>query len=172
MREAAHPLVWVLPTAVHPIGVELEVDQLRVGVGQDQVIDVVVADPLELLEVVVIVEPHSPMTGEFANFVEDRAAPQHEVQVAVRVELDVTADLGIAKLGLVVQRPRQNVELERVDVAAHDGHAKCVELIAQLGGIHAESDARIVACIVVGGLQAGESDLGDLAKCRPGVTRQ
>jgi hypothetical protein len=45
MREAAHPLDWVLPTAVQPIGVELEVDQLRVGVGQDQVIDVVTTSP-------------------------------------------------------------------------------------------------------------------------------
>ena len=102
IREAVHPLDWVLSTAVHPIGVELEVDQLGVGVGQDQVIDVVVADPLELLEVVVVVEPHSPLAGEFANFIEDPAASQHEVQVAVRVELDVAASLGVAKLGLVV----------------------------------------------------------------------
>ncbi len=96
IREPAHPLNRVLPAPVHPVRVELEVDQLRVGVTQNQVVDVVVADPLELLEVVVVVEPHPSLPGELAHFVEHLAATQHKVSVPGGIELDVTADLGIA----------------------------------------------------------------------------
>ena len=49
--EPIHPLDRVPTAAVHPVGVELEEDQARVGVGQDQVVDVVVAKALKLLEV-------------------------------------------------------------------------------------------------------------------------
>jgi hypothetical protein len=52
--EPIHPLDRVLTAAVHPVGVELEKDQARVGVGQNQVVDVVVSEALELLDVVVV----------------------------------------------------------------------------------------------------------------------
>ncbi|HSU35920.1 MAG TPA: hypothetical protein VLJ88_09680 [Propionibacteriaceae bacterium] len=109
--EPSHPLDRVLSAAIDPIGVDLEEDQARIGVGQDQVVDEVVAKALKLLEVVVIVEPHSPLTGEFTDLVERLAAPEHGVSVAVGIELDIAADLRVTKLGLVVQGPGQDVEV-------------------------------------------------------------
>ncbi len=62
--------------------------------------------------------------------------------------------------------------MERVDVATHDGKAELAKLTAQSGGRHPKSDAAIVACVVVGSLQASETGLGDLGKGAPGVTLQ
>ena len=58
--------------------------------------------------------------------------------------------------------------MERVDMATHDGKAEFAQLSAQLGGRHPKSDAGIVACVVVGSLQASETGLGDLGKGAPG----
>jgi hypothetical protein len=64
------------------------------------------------------------------HLVEGLAAPQHQVPVAVGVELDVAPDLGVAELGLVVQGAGQDVEVQRVDVAAHDRQAEFAEPVA------------------------------------------
>ena len=105
--------------------------RLGVGVVQDQVVDVVVAEALKLLEVVVVVEAHPALPCELADLVEDLAATQHEVAVAVGEELDVAAELGVAEFGLVVQGPWENVQVERVDVAADDGQAEVAKLVAK-----------------------------------------
>ncbi len=164
-----HPLDRILSAAVHPVGVDLEEDQARVGVGEDQVVDIVVSEALKLLEVVVIVEPHAPLAGELADLVERLAAPQHEVSVPVGIELDVASDLGIAELGLVVQGARQDVEMQRVDVTAHDRQAQFAELVAELRRLDPEPDAGIVAGVVVRGLKAGEAGLSDLGQGPPRI---
>ena len=64
-----------MSAAVDPVGVELEEDQAGVGVGHDHVVDVVVSEALELLEVVVVVQPHPPLAGELTDVVEGLAAP-------------------------------------------------------------------------------------------------
>jgi hypothetical protein len=62
--------------------------------------------------------------------------------------------------------------MEWVDVATHDRQAELAKLSVQLGGWHPKSDTRIVACVVVGRLQASESGLRDLGERAPGVTLQ
>ena len=59
--------------------------------------------------------------------------------------------------------------MQWVDVAADDGQAEIAELVAQLRCLHAKADARIVARIVVGGLEAGEAGLGRRGQGPPRV---
>ena len=116
-----HPIDRVLPAPVHPVGVELEEHEFGVGIGQDQVVDVVIPEALKLLKVVVVVEAHPSLTCHLSDLVEGLAAPEYEVAIAIREELDVAADLLVAEFGLIVQSPRENVEMQRVDVTPHDG---------------------------------------------------
>ena len=70
---------------------------------------------------VVVVEAHSPLPCHRAHHVEHLAAAKQVITIAKREEFDIASELGVAKFGLVVERPRQNVEFQRIDMAPNNG---------------------------------------------------
>ena len=90
-------------TAVGPVGVELELHEVRVGVLHEQLVDGVVAEALELLEVVVVEELHVPVGGDATDGVEELRTALDELDVAIRVELDVASDSAVADLLLELE---------------------------------------------------------------------
>jgi hypothetical protein len=143
-----------------------------VGVGHDQLVDDHAVDPLELLVVVVVVEPHPALGAELADPVEQLRPAQHVVAIGPRVELDVAPDLPVAERGLVVQCRRQDVLPQRVEVAADDPQTEAAQHLVELVGVEAEADPRVGRRPVVGRLERPEAELGQPPQRPPGIGRQ
>ena len=62
-----HPIQWILPCAIHPIRVHLKEDQRWICLLGNDFVYEFVAEFLELLKVVVIVESHATLFCQVAN---------------------------------------------------------------------------------------------------------
>src|SRR5690606_32363777 len=106
--------------SVHPVGIDFEFYEFGIGVLQNDFVDVLIAKLLELLEVVVIIESHPMLASQLADLIERFGASEHVVEIAIWEELNIAAEIRVAKFSLVLQRPWQNAHIQRIDVAADD----------------------------------------------------
>ena len=140
---APHPLQRVLPAPVYPIGVHLHENQLGIGVIKHRLVHGVTVKELKFLVVVVVVEPHPAVRAQPSDLIEEVRSAKGVSAVTQRIELDVTADLGIADLCLVIQDRRQTIKVQRIDMASHHLQSNVGKRRSQLMGRQSEPNAVI-----------------------------
>ena len=80
-----------------------------------------IAELLELLKVVVIVEPHATLFCYLANLIEQLASLQDVIPIPIWIKLDVISNLLIPKCHLIVESTRNDVDIEWIDVTSNNG---------------------------------------------------
>jgi hypothetical protein len=143
-----------------------------VGVLENEARHVVVPTTLKLLEVVVVVETHAALSCKLPDLIEGLRAAPDESAITGGEELDLAPDLGVAELRLIVERLRQDVAVERIDVAPHDRQSEVRKVRTEFVCLDSETNPAVVAGVVVRCFQSCEACLRHARERAPGICRK